>query len=101
MQIVTSRISFGRFRGSGPRLIDQVVSFPTAVTKAIAILTGTNFGFSPRDDHHLGMVEVSVQAAILPGNLTVRVLADLGVRDWSGEWDDDYEGWINYAVIAE
>ncbi len=101
MEIATGRIVFPRHRDSGPVIKDGVVNFPKPVTKAVAVLTGTNFGFSPRDDHHFGLAEISVSAIIQPGGRTVRVLADLGVRDWSGEWDDDYEGWINFAVIGE
>jgi hypothetical protein len=62
-------------------------------------MTGADFGFSPRDDHHLGAVDLKVDANILGS--TVRVTATLGVRDWSDNWDDDYEGAVHFAVIAE
>jgi hypothetical protein len=32
---------------------------------------------------------------------TVRVTATLGVRDWSDNWDDYYEGTVYFAVLAE
>src|SRR5439155_11153505 len=30
-----------------------------------------------------------------------QVTATLGVRDWSGDWDDNYQGNVQFAVIAE
>ena len=101
MEVKNGRIGFARHRDSGPVTAVGLVNFAQPVTTAVAVLTGMNFGFSPRSDHALGLVEISVQAAIQPGGLTVQVIANFGVRDWSGDWDDDYEGWINYAVIAE
>jgi len=38
-------------------------------------------------------------AAVL-GTLA-RVTATLGVRDWSDNWDDFYEGTVYFAVLAE
>jgi hypothetical protein len=34
-----------------------------------------------------------------PDEVRVRVI--YGLRDWSGDWDDDFEGRISFAVIAE
>lgn len=99
MEFKTDSISFDRFHGSGPRTDSKDVVFGSNVTQAIAILTGSDFGFSPRDDHHLGRVDIKVDANIL-GN-TVRVTATFGVRDWSDNFDDDYEGTVYFAVLAE
>lgn len=99
MEFRTDSISFGRDRGSGPRTDTKDITFGSNVTQATAVLTGSDFGFSPRSDHHLGMVDIRVDANIL-GN-TVRVTATLGVRDWSDNWDDNYEGTIYFAVLAE
>lgn len=96
------RITFPRHRDSGPMVQIGIATFPKPITSAIAVLTGTKFGFSPRNDHNLGEVEISLQADVLPPLRTsVQVIVRLGVRDWSGEWDDDYEGWVDCAVIAE
>jgi hypothetical protein len=99
MEIKTGSISFGRARGSGPRTDTQDITFSGNVNTATAILTGADFGFSPRDDHHLGMVNIKVDSSVLGS--TVQVTATLGVRDWSDNWDDNYEGVVHFAVVAE
>ena len=35
------------------------------------------------------------------GLKTPTYVTALGVRDWSGTWDDDYEGTIQFALLAE
>jgi hypothetical protein len=99
MELKTGSIAFGRDKGVSPRTATQDETFDRNVTQATAVLTGADFGFSPRDDHHLGEVVIKVDANVL-GNI-VRVTASLGVRDWSGDVDDDYEGTVFYAVVAE
>ena len=99
MEMRTDSINFGRARNVSPRTDTKDLTFARNVTQATAILTGTDFGFSPRDDHHLGRVDIKVDANILGS--TVRVTATLGVRDWSGDVDDDYEGTVYFAVLAE
>ncbi len=99
MEIRTDSISFDSDRGSGPRTLTKDIAFPTNVTQATAVLTGADFGFSPRDDRPLGMVDIKVDANVLGS--TVRVTATLGVRDWSDNWDDNYEGTVYFAVLAE
>jgi hypothetical protein len=99
MEIRTDSVSFPRGRTTFPRTGTKDVVFPRNVTQATAVLTGTDFGYSPRDDHHLGMVDVRVDSMVLAN--TVRVTATLGVRDWSGDVDDDYEGNVYFAVLAE
>jgi len=32
---------------------------------------------------------------------TVSVTVTFGLRDWSGEWDDDYTGFVSFVVVAE
>ena len=101
MEIVNSRVNFGRFEGSGPRQTTRDVTFPTALGSASAVLTGFNVQFSSNDgDHHLGNLDVRLRADLLTGT-TVRVTATFGLRDWSGSWDDKYEGQIFFSVIGE
>lgn len=100
MHMHVGRITFPRHQGSGPQSRETTVNIGAVITRAVAVLTGTRYGFAG-DDHHLGLVEVSVRAEILGGNQSVRVIAVLGVRDWSGNWDDPYEGWVDFTVLAE
>lgn len=101
MQIVPSSITFGRFEGSGPRQTSQDVTVPAPVTSATAILTGFNVSFAPSEgDHHLGNLDVRLDADTISAT-SVRVTATFGLRDWSGNWDDQYEGQIFFAVVAE
>ena len=101
MEIANSSISFGRFEGSGPRTATQDVTMPAAVTSASAVLTGFNVQFSSNDgDHHLGNLDVRLAANLLTGT-NIRVTATFGLRDWSGTWDDRYEGQIFFSVIGE
>jgi hypothetical protein len=103
MQIRKDSISFNSMDGSGPRSDTKDVIFTNPVTQAEAILTGFNAAFSPSDDdHHLGNLEIRLRAEIdTLAPTRVVVTAVFGLRDWSGEWDDRYEGTVNFAVIGE
>jgi hypothetical protein len=58
--------------------------------------------FSGGDDHHLGQLDV--QVSVPPGGIngaTVNVQVVYGLRDWSGNWDDRYDGQVYFSVVAE
>jgi hypothetical protein len=100
MIIRNSNIAFSRHDGSGPRQTSTDVDMGAGLATASAILTGFNVGFSSNDgDHHLGNLDVRLDSDII-GN-AVRVTATFGLRDWSGDWDDRYEGQIFFAVVGE
>lgn len=100
MIIRNAEIFFDRYSGSGPRKHTTTVDMGAPITTATAILTGFNVGFSPNDDdHHMGNLDVRLTSQIV-GN-GVQVSATFGLRDWSGDWDDKYEGQIYFAVIGE
>lgn len=100
MEIQTGSITFARDKGNGPRSTVDDVTFSGPVTDATVVMTGADYGFSQEDDdHHLGQVNLRLDGTILGAD--VRVTATFGVRDWSGNWDDDYEGTLYYAVLAE
>jgi hypothetical protein len=104
MQIVTDSISFNSFEGSGPRSDTKIISLGANATQVTAILTGFNAAFSPSDgDHHLGNLDIRLSATfVTPApSTTIQVKATFGLRDWSNEWDDKYEGVVRFAVIAE
>jgi hypothetical protein len=102
MQVLNSSIPFVPVSGSGPQISTASVTFPSAVTQATAILTGFIAEFSGGNDHHLGQLDV--QVAVPAGGVngaTVSVNVTFGLRDWSGNWDDQYDGQILFSVIAE
>jgi hypothetical protein len=102
MQIVNSSQAFPNISGFGPQVGTTTVVMPASVTKATAILTGFLAEFSGNDDHHLGQIDV--QVAVPPGGVNgtaVTVNITYGLRDWSGDWDDQYDGTVFFSVIGE
>lgn len=99
MQIVKDSLTFGPFEGA-EQTTHKDISFPTPITKASAVLTGFVVEFSGGDDHHLGKLDVFLDTALLGGS-QARVTARFGLRDWSGDWDDKYDGRVDFAVIGE
>jgi hypothetical protein len=99
MEIRSGTLTFPRARDIGPRTDLASFVFASPVERAVAGMVGSTFGFSPRDDHHLGVVNLNVVASIDANVVTVE--GTFGVRDWSGEFDDDYEGTIQFVVLAE
>ncbi|XLS27400.1 hypothetical protein ACJD0Z_09345 [Flavobacteriaceae bacterium M23B6Z8] len=98
MAIQETSISFPVTRGSGPRNASSTLVFPREVTKAVAAVRGYQIGFVG-DDHHVGILQVELDTSI--NNNVVIVNGKLGCRDWSGSWDDEYNGAIQVTVIAE
>lgn len=102
MLIENGTVRFNRDKGFGPRSDRVEVVFSGPVTQASAIVRGFDVAFSPRNDHHLGQLEVRLDAtidALAPQRVNVDVV--YGLRDWSNDWDDNYEGEIHFTVIAE
>jgi hypothetical protein len=85
--------------GSGPRTQVVPIIFPTAVQTAAVGLTGYTVAYGDNNDHHVGLMDVQIDGAI--NDNVVTVTATLGLRDWSGNWDDTYFGNIEFAVLAE
>lgn len=99
MEFRTGSIDFSApLRGSGPRVASQTVVFPRPIVHAVAGLGGYTVAFSG-DDHHVGRIEVRLDASINANTVTVE--ARLGLRDWSGNWDDDYNGTVEFALLAD
>jgi hypothetical protein len=104
MQIVNDTIAFNSFEGSGPRSDSKLITLPASASQVTALLTGFNAAFSPSDgDHHLGNLEIRLGTKFVapPPSAIVEVTATFGLRDWSSEWDDKYEGVVRFAVVAE
>jgi len=98
MEIRETSISFPVVRGSGPQRASSTVIFPRDVTKAVAAVRGYQIGFVG-DDHHVGLLEVDLDTQVNAN--VVEVDGTLGCRDWSGSWDDEYNGSIQITVLAE
>ena len=98
MEIRSASLNFPRMRGSGPRVAEQTVVFPRQVDNAVAALAGYSAGFRG-GDHHLGRLQVQLSTEVNANAVTVR--ATFGLRDWSGDWDDDYAGTVEASVLAE
>lgn len=102
MQIVNSSQFFPNLSGFGPQVATTNVVMPFAVTQATAILTGFLAEFGNNNDHHLGQIDVKV--SVPPGGISgtaVTVNVTYGLRDWSGNWDDNYNGTVFFSVIGE
>lgn len=94
--------AFGPISGFGPQTINVPVKFPSPVTQATAILSGYFAEFSGNIDHHFGRLDVEV--SVPPGGVNgvdVTVQVRFGLRDFSGDWDDAYDGQVFFSVIAE
>ena len=102
MQIQNNSVAFGATSGFGPQVTSTTVNFPSAVTNAAALLTGFVVQFSGGNDHHLGQlnVQVTVPAGGISGT-AVTIQVTYGLRDWSGNWDDNYDGQVFFTVVAE
>jgi hypothetical protein len=102
VQLQPGSVTFPPLSGSGPQVTTTTVTFGSPVTQATAILTGFLVEYSGGNDHHLGQldVEVSVPANGING-ASVTVNVTYGLRDWSGNWDDQYDGTINFVVVGE
>ena len=99
MELRTGSVDFSQpLRGSGPRTASQTIVFPRTVLRAVAGIGGYTVAFSG-GDHNVGRIEVFLDTSI--NDNTVTVSARLGLRDWSGDWDDDYDGEIQFVVVAD
>jgi hypothetical protein len=102
MQIVTNSANFGSVSGSGPQTQVVNVNMGASVSKAVALLTGFNVEYSGNNDHHLGLLDVSV--AVPPGAISgsnVAVTITYGLRDQDTNFDDAYDGQVFFTVVGE
>jgi hypothetical protein len=101
MLVSNGSATFPRISGSPQTPQTVTVNFPSAVTRATAILTGFNAEFSPQGgDHHLGQIDVRLSTGA-PAGTTVPVTVFFDLRDWSGNRDDLYDGQVFFTVVAE
>lgn len=100
MEIRTDSLDFSSpLRGDGPRQTSKTLVYPRAVTSAVAGLSGYLAEFASHDDHHIGRLDIRLDTSINANTVTVD--GHFGLRDWSGNWDDAYDGVIDFVVLAD
>jgi len=100
MEIRSGSVDFSMpLSGSGPRTATQTLVFPRPVTDATAGIVGYLAEFSGGNDHNIGQLQIRLETEILDNTVTVN--ATFGLRDWSGNWDDQYDGNISFVVLAD
>lgn len=77
---------------------EATVHFTSNVRSAQAVLKGQNIRYS-NSDKWLLEIEIDLDQSISGNSVTVS--CDFVLRDSSGYYDDPYEGWVNFAVIAD
>jgi hypothetical protein len=102
MEIRLHTFEFGPHKG-GLNQMSQRFGFTRPVSRAIAVLRGYKVAFVD-DDHEFGQLTVQLASEInnaTPDGPEVVVTGTLGLRDFSGSWDDRYSGTIDLCLIAE
>jgi hypothetical protein len=97
MQMKEGWLTFPSTTGRKQRRETTVV-FPTTVRSAQAVMKGFHVDYN-NGDHHILEIEMDLDTTISAN--TVRVYGDFAFRDSSGYYDDPYDGWINFVVIAD
>lgn len=102
MRKVDGEKAFNSVRGAGPQRDRIEITFADPVRDpVVAILRGFDVKFTPPVDRPLGNLEIRLDPVIDPlAPQRVWVEVTYGLRDWSHEWDDPYEGTIQFTVIC-
>ena len=87
--------------GGGITLDIDVVEFESAPTQVTAILTGFRVWFQEPSDRELGLLEVRVGVPVQITDTQYRIPVTFGLRDWSGNWDDEHGAEVHVAVIGD
>jgi hypothetical protein len=69
------------------------------VKTAVAGLTAHAAEYSGGNDHHVGLLEIKLDTTI--NDNTVTVDGKFGLWDWSDNLDDQYDGSIDFVVVAD
>ena len=89
------------FVGGGITVDIDMVEFDTAPTQVTAILTGFRVWFQEPTDRELGLLEVRVGSPVPVTDTQYRIPVTFGLRDWSGNWDDEHGAEVHVAVIGD
>jgi hypothetical protein len=102
VEIRATSLLFPETSGEGPLTAEAEMRFPRDVQRVAAGITGYTAVFENDDDHHVGRLEVEVDARVDADDPAKVVVAGrFGLRDWSNEFDDPYSGLIDVAVLAD
>lgn len=102
MEIRQRSFNFPGTSGTGPQSAEETISFPRTVLRAAVGVAGYSAMYDHREDHHLGRLTIGTSVRINPDDDTQVIVSGVfGLRDWSGEWDDDYSGNIQYVLLAD
>ena len=102
MEIRGHLFEFQAFKGSTHHMQHRF-AFTKPVARASAVLRGWSAQFVD-GDHHLGQLTVQLRTEIVnnaPDGPEIVLHAVLGLRDFSGSWDDRYAGSIDAVVFYE
>ncbi|NJN85098.1 MAG: hypothetical protein HC881_00640 [Leptolyngbyaceae cyanobacterium SL_7_1] len=79
----------------------NVVEFDTAPNQVAAILAGFKVWFQEPDDRDFGNLEVRVGTPERLSDTRYRIPVTFGLRDWSGDWDDEHGAEVHVVVIGD
>jgi hypothetical protein len=104
LDMQSQRLRFDPHSGS-PQTIDTHFDFPTnvrTVPPPQAFINGFNIGFTS-SDHHIFRQEINLSPPVVPSSSprSVVVRGTFALRDSSGHYDDEYDGFIDVGVIVE
>jgi hypothetical protein len=101
MQVRTGSLSFAKAKDIGPRTSSATVVFEQnrRISQAVACLTGFSSEFSDGDGHQFGKLDVQLTNTVFEN--TVTVTATYGLRDNGESYDNNYQGTVYYAVLAD
>jgi hypothetical protein len=108
VEVRSVQIPFPSVQGHGPETKRVRVFFARRVVTAAVALSGYSARYS-NGDHELRLLTVTADVEVGSEPVDrdsgrfwyVDVIAQLGLRDASGNWDDPYEGEVNCCVFAE
>lgn len=91
-------LAFPSQSGAGPITLNENVQYAGDVGNSVSILTGFKARYTT-EDHHLLQLEIDLQSQ-MPATNQLQVSGTYGLKDSSGNWDDNYDGSIQYAGIG-
>lgn len=76
----------------------RTVTFGGTVNAHQVVMKGYNIRYDNGDKH---ILELELDLDSSRSGSTVTINGDFVLRDSSGTYDDPYEGWMNFVVIAD